>query len=279
MRSVIHDYLRPNKKFPHVWCPACGHGIILSAVIRAIENAGLDRDKVVFVSGIGCSSRAPVYVDFDSLHGTHGRAVAFATGIKLSNPDLTVIVLTGDGDALAIGGNHFIHACRRNMDITTVVFNNSIYGMTGGQYSPTMPEGAYAATAPYGMLERDFDICNLGMTCGANFVARGTATSPVVLEKYIRQGLTKPGMSVIDVAETCPALYGFFNKSGSGLQMMKDLKDRCVSAKKAQNLSQEELKGKIITGIFADNDDQEYTQKYGEIIEQAQGRVEDEELL
>ena len=138
--EVINNNLRTDR-LPHIWCPGCGHGILMRAIAVAIEDLNIDKDKVCIVSGIGCSSRAAGYMDFNTIHTTHGRALAFATGIKLANPDLHVIVISGDGDATAIGGNHFIHACRRNIDITTIVFNNNIYGMTGGQYSPTTPTG------------------------------------------------------------------------------------------------------------------------------------------
>ena len=151
--KLIHHYLRHDKKFPHVWCPGCGNGILLATLIRAVDRLGYEKDEVVLISGIGCSGRLPVYVDFNTLHATHGRALAFATGVKLANPDLKIIVVMGDGDCISIGGNHFIHAARRNVDITAIVMNNSIYGMTGGQYSPATPYGAQAATAPYGNIE------------------------------------------------------------------------------------------------------------------------------
>ena len=152
-------------KLPHIWCPGCGHGIILGSLIRAIDNLNLDQDNICIVSGIGCSSRAPRLHEFDTLHTTHGRALAFATGIKLSKPELKVIVITGDGDCAAIGGNHLIHAARRNIDLTTIVFNNNIYGMTNGQYSPMTPKGAFASTAPYGNIDRNFDLCKISCCC------------------------------------------------------------------------------------------------------------------
>ena len=173
MRPHLEKYFRMNK-LPHIWCPGCGHGIILGSLIRAIDNLDLDQDNICIVSGIGCSSRAPGYMNFDTLHTTHGRALAFATGIKLSKPELKVIVITGDGDCAAIGGNHLIHAARRNIDLTTIVFNNNIYGMTNGQYSPMTPKGAFASTAPYGNIDRNFDLCKLAVAAGATYVARGT---------------------------------------------------------------------------------------------------------
>jgi len=154
--KLIHKYLRHDKKFPHVWCPGCGNGIVLGALIRAIDRIGYEKDDFVLVSGIGCSGRLPVYVDFNTLHTTHGRALTFATGIKLAKPRLKVIVVMGDGDAVSIGGNHFIHAARRNIDITAIVMNNRIYGMTGGQYSPLSGYGAKATTAPFGIIDHGF---------------------------------------------------------------------------------------------------------------------------
>src|SRR6056297_4012169 len=172
MAVDIYKYLREDK-LPHIWCPGCGHGTILNSLVRAIDDTEMDPDKTVVVSGIGCSGRAPGYLKFDTLHTTHGRAIAFATGIKLANPELNVIVLTGDGDGSAIGGNHLIHGCRRNIDHTVILFNNQIYGMTGGQFSPMTPEGANATTAPYGNIDRNFDLCSLSESAGATFVARG----------------------------------------------------------------------------------------------------------
>src|SRR5512136_1815926 len=148
-----YTYLRPTKKFPNVWCSGCGIGIVMSALIRAISRLELEKDDIALVSGIGCTGRMPVYMDFNTIHTTHGRALAFATGLKIAQPSLKVIAIMGDGDALAIGGNHFIHSARRNMDLTAIVVNNSIYGMTGGQYSPTTPLNGIATTAPYGNIE------------------------------------------------------------------------------------------------------------------------------
>ncbi len=164
-----------QERLPHIWCPGCGHGTVTGALVRAIARLKLDKNKVCVVSGIGCSSRAPGYLDFDTLHTTHGRALAFATGIKLARPDIKVIVMMGDGDCSAIGGNHFIHAARRNIGITTVVMNNNIYGMTSGQYSPMTPKGFLGTTAPYGNVERSFDLCKLAEAAGATYVARATS--------------------------------------------------------------------------------------------------------
>jgi 2-oxoglutarate ferredoxin oxidoreductase subunit beta len=183
--DLIYKYMRVDH-LPHIWCAGCGNGTLTRDVAVAIdelcndpdERFRLDREKVVIVSGIGCSSRAAGYLDFNSIHTTHGRAIAFATGIKLANPELTVIVITGDGDCSAIGGNHLIHAARRNVDMTVVVFDNNIYGMTGGQYSPTTPRGDKATTAPYGVIDRPFDIAGLAAGAGASLTARGDTFTP-----------------------------------------------------------------------------------------------------
>ena len=170
---IINKYFRPGR-LPHIWCPGCGNGIILGSIAKAIDKLGLDQDTTSIVSGIGCSSRSSGYLDFNTVHTAHGRALTFATGIKLAKPDLNVIVCTGDGDATAIGGNHFIHAARRNIDLTVILFNNNIYGMTGGQYSPMTPPNSKATTAPYGTIEPAFDIVGLAKGAGATFVARTT---------------------------------------------------------------------------------------------------------
>jgi len=271
--AVIHKYLRRMAEFPNVWCAGCGNGIILSAVVNAIDSMKLSRDEVVLVSGIGCSSRAPLYVDFNTLHTTHGRAIAFATGVKLANPKLTVIVITGDGDAAAIGGNHLIHACRRNIDITTIIFNNYIYGMTGGQYSPTTPFGDRASTMPYGNIDQPFDLCKLTIGAGATFVARSTVYHAKILESYIKKGLENKGFSVIDVLTNCHVIYGRYNKKGSAAQMINWFKENTVNVNAAikewGNLetAEENLKGKIITGIFKDKSQPEYTAEYDKLIE------------
>src|SRR6056297_3839934 len=171
MKNVIEQYIR-KEMFPHIWCPGCGNGIVLGALIRAIHSLGWEKDEIAMVSGIGCSSRITGYVDFYTMNTTHGRALPFATGIKMSNPKLKVIAVMGDGDCAAIGGNHFIHAARRNIDVTAIILNNSIYGMTGGQYSPLTECGDLATTAPYGTVDPPFDSVQLATAAGASFVAR-----------------------------------------------------------------------------------------------------------
>jgi 2-oxoglutarate ferredoxin oxidoreductase subunit beta len=264
-------YLRQDK-MPLIWCPGCGHGIVLKSMLRAIDKLGLSQDEVVMVSGIGCSSRATGYVDFNTLHTTHGRAIAFATGVKMARPDLTVIVVTGDGDATAIGGNHFIHAARRNIDLTVVLYNNWIYGMTGGQASPTTPVGFKATTAPYGSTENTFDISGLAVAAGASYVARGSVTEPVKLDRYIKNGITKKGFSVIETFTPCPTAFGRQNKQGTAADMMRWLEDHTVDVRRAKSMNEDELAGKLITGVLSDGDKPEFTQQYANLVETLRSR-------
>lgn len=269
MEQSVEKFLR-TKHLAHIWCPGCGNGTLLAATVRAIEHLGLDQDKTVIVSGIGCSSRASGYMNFDTLHTAHGRALTFATGIKLARPELTVIVLTGDGDATAIGGNHFIHAARRNIDLTTIIFNNGIYGMTGGQYSPLTPTGSYASTAPYGHIERPFDIAQLAIAAGATYVARGTAYHTKMLEDVIIKGIEHKGFSVIDAVTQCPTSFGRKNKMGAPAAMMEWQKDNAVTVEAAAKLTSDQLAGKFIIGELHHSEAPEYVEEYDKVIARAQ---------
>ncbi|MFN2270788.1 MAG: 2-oxoacid:ferredoxin oxidoreductase subunit beta [Anaerolineae bacterium] len=269
--SRLHDhYLRHSKKFPNVWCAGCGIGIVMGALVRAIDDLQLHRDDVAMISGIGCSGRMPVYVDFNTMHTTHGRALAFATGLKMVRPDMRVIVIMGDGDALAIGGNHFIHAARRNIGLTAIIVNNFVYGMTGGQHSSTTPTGALATTAPYGHIEQPFPIVELAQASGAAFIARSTVYHVQELEKLIAQAISKDGFSVVEAVSYCHTTLGRINKWGTAPDMMRYLKENSVSQKQAEKLSDEERSWKIVRGVFADRDIPEYTQLYDQVIERAQ---------
>ena len=217
------DWFRQDR-LPHIYCAGCGNGTIINCTLEAIEEMGWKREDTAFVSGIGCSSRAPGYVLADSLHTTHGRALPFATGLKMANPALHVVVFTGDGDLAAIGGNHFIHACRRNIDITVVCMNNQIYGMTGGQGSPTTPVGALSTTTPYGSQEPAFDLCELAMAAGANYVARWTSFHVKELTKGVKAGLETPGLSFIEAMVQCPTNFGRRNKYRQVLDQVEFLK-------------------------------------------------------
>lgn len=224
---VYEQHFRQNR-LPHLWCPGCGNGIVMKAIVETIVKKNLDPDKTVIVSGIGCSSRASGYMDFDTLHTAHGRAIPFATGIKLARPELNVIVITGDGDCMAIGGNHFIHGARRNVDLTVVLFNNNIYGMTGGQASPTTPLDKKATTAPYGCVDNPFDPCNLAAAAGATYVARSTAYHVPHLINMIAGGIENKGFSLIEAIVQCPTAFGRKNKMADPAQMMMWMRDNAV---------------------------------------------------
>ena len=266
--DVVLDYLRPGKKFPSVWCPGCGNGIVMGAFIRAVDKLGYGKDDVAIVSGIGCSSRLPVYLDFNTLHTTHGRALAFATGVKFAKPKMKVVVITGDGDALAIGGNHFIHACRRNIDITAILINNYIYGMTGGQGSPTTPSKAFSTTTPYGNVEKHFEPCDLAIGAGSSFVGRGTVYHYPQLEKLIMQAMEHKGFSLIEVMSNCHTYFGRLNKQGDASSMMNFFKENTITTSKAKTMTPEETKDKFVIGtLHEDNEKTEFCDEYQNIVD------------
>jgi 2-oxoglutarate ferredoxin oxidoreductase subunit beta len=269
----IEQFLH-TERLPHIWCPGCGIGIVTGAFLRAVLELGLKREQTVVVGGIGCSSRAVGYIDLGTVHAIHGRALAFATGIKMARPDFTVIVLTGDGDGAAIGGNHLIHACRRNIDITCILFNNQVYGMTGGQLSPTMEMGDRATTAPYGQVEPPFDLCRLAQAAGASFVARGIAANVRPLQRLIRRGIEHRGFSFIEAVVPCPTEYGKRNPPAGAVAMLDDQKARAVSVAQAAGMMAEALEGKIVTGVLhEDPDAPEFQATYAATVTRAQEAV------
>ena len=270
--DLIHQYMRIDH-LPQIWCPGCGNGVIMRDVAVAIQELiedpelSFNRDDFVIVSGIGCSSRAAGYLDFNSIHTTHGRAIAFATGVKFANPKLNVIVLTGDGDCSAIGGNHLIHAARRNLGLTVIAFNNDIYGMTGGQYSPTTPQGDKATTAPYGNVDRPFDIANLATGAGASFSARGDVYHVKETTEIIRKAILHKGFSLVDVYSICPTYYGRKNKKGDAVEMLKWQKENLIPTARYYSLSEEQKQDKQLIGPLNHNNYPEYTAEYAKIIE------------
>jgi 2-oxoglutarate ferredoxin oxidoreductase subunit beta len=268
--DIFLNYLRPKKKFPNVWCAGCGIGTVMGALLRAVDKMGLSKDEVVLVSGIGCTSRLPVYLDFNALHTTHGRALGFATGVKFAKPQLKVIVITGDGDALAIGGNHFIHACRRNIDITCILINNYIYGMTGGQGSPTTPAKAYSTTTPYGNVEKHFEACDLAKAAGATFVARTTVYHTPQMEKVIMSAIQHHGFSMLEVISNCHTYYGRLNRQGDPVAMLKMFKENSVMLGAAKKMTQEELVGKYVIGALYQEEKSEFCDEYQKIIDAQQ---------
>ncbi len=264
----LKDYIR-ERFFPHMWCPGCGHGIVMNALIRAIEGLGLSKNEIVMVSGIGCSSRISGYLDFHTLHTLHGRALAFATGVKMGLPELNIIIPMGDGDALAIGGNHFIHAARRNIEMTAIIMNNRIYGMTGGQYSPLSGYGTLATTAPYTNIDYDFDVVELSIAAGATFVARTTTYHVQQMIDVFKKAILHEGFSVVEILSQCPTYFGRKNKMGSAVEMMAYYRDHTTPLGSKAKKENPDL---IERGIFVQKERSEYCREYDKIIERAKTR-------
>ncbi len=272
--EIIHQYLRHNKKFPHVLCPGCGHGIVLGTLIRSIHSLNIPKDDVVIVAGIGCSGRLAVYVDFNTVHTTHGRALSFATGIKMANPKLNVITIMGDGDALSIGGNHLIHAARRNIGVTALILNNNIYGMTGGQSSPATPMGATTMTNPFGQLDKSFDTVELARGAGANYVARGTTFHVKKLEKVLTDAIERPGFSVVEAITPCHTQYGRKNKYKTPVDMYKWMKKAAIPVDRYNELSEAEKEDRLAIGVFVERDQPGFEERYFDLKAKLQAQEE-----
>lgn len=258
------DSLRSNKSFPTVWCPGCGNGVVLGAITRAINRLGLDKNYITMVSGIGCSGRMPVYLDVHTVHTTHGRALAYATGIKLAKPEMEVIVIMGDGDALAIGGNHFIHTARRNIELTAIVVNNSIYGMTGGQYSPATPSQCYSTTSTYGNIDQPFDISKMAEVSGAAYVARSSVYHVSELERYVEKAIEKKGFAVVEALSNCHTYFGRMNNIKGAVDMINWFKENTAS--KPSEGSEDLFPEKIKRGVFVDRDVSGFIEEYHKVI-------------
>ncbi len=252
--NPVNPYLRLDR-MPSIWCPGCGIGTSVNCFARAITQSKIDVKKLSIVSGIGCTGRVSGYLNFDSFHTTHGRPIAFATGLKLANPELHVVVYSGEGDLIAIGGNHFIHAARRNVDILVVCVNNFVYGMTGGQVSPTSPSPATFTTAPYGQFEEPFNLPYLADSCGAVYVARWTTFHVRQLAKSMREALTKKGFRFIEIIAPCPTLYLRRNKLGDGLDAMKYYHEKSVVKNDANTRDLKiDFESEITVGTFVNRD-------------------------
>ena len=265
-------YLR-LEKMPTLWCWGCGDGVILKAFIRAIDKMGIDQNDVCVVSGIGCSGRFSSYVDFNTIHTTHGRTVAFATGVKLMNPDKYVICVAGDGDALAIGGNHTIHGARRNIDITFIIINNFIYGLTNSQTSPTTPQGMWTVSQKAGNIDPTFDAAALGIAAGASFVARESMLDPKKLEKIFIKAMEHRGFSYLDILSNCHINLGRKNKMASAMENLEWIDSITISKKKYDAMSEEERLNLLPTGILKqDTEVREYCDMYQDIIDAQQGK-------
>ena len=258
----VMSYLR-HDLFPHFLCPGCGHGIALRALMWAIHELGLDKDRIAIVSGIGCSGRLGAYIDANTFHTTHGRPLAFAAGLKLARPDLEVIVITGDGDCLAIGGNHLIHACRRNLDITCMMLNNEVYGMTGGQVSPTTSEDRYTTTTPLGNTEAAFDACRLAEAAGAGFVGREVTVQTPTLKNLLKDAITYNGFSFVEVISDCTEIYGRKNDLGNSPEMILSQKSQMRPNSYGGVIVDEPFRPNALpTGVLATNARAEYGETY-----------------
>jgi len=267
-------YLR-MEKMPTLWCWGCGDGVILKAVIRAIDKMGWDQNDVCVVSGIGCSGRFSSYLDFNTVHTTHGRTVAYATGIKLANPDKHVICVAGDGDALAIGGNHTIHGCRRNIDIHMIVINNFIYGLTNSQTSPTTPRGMWTVSQKAGNIDPTFDACKLADAAGASFVARESVIDPKKLERSLVKGFSHKGFSFMEVLSNCHINLGRKNKMASAVENLDWIDSITMAKMKFDKLEEDEKMNFLPTGVLKeDNEASEYCEMYQEIKDVHQGKRE-----
>ncbi len=257
------DRLLRKDRLPHIWCPTCGIGTCVSSFVEAIDEIDLPSEQFAVVSGIGCTGRVAGYVNLDSFHTTHGRAIPFATGLHLANPKLKVIVFSGDGDLVAIGGNHLIHAARRNMDITVICVNNFIYGMTGGQLAPTTPHMAKTSTTPGGNTEFPFNVAHLVASCGASYVARWTALHVRRMKKAMIEAIMKPGFSLVEVIAPCSTLYARRNRLGSGTDLMKFYHDSCEVQHNANTADVDiGFQDKIIIGKFVDIDKPTFLDRY-----------------
>jgi 2-oxoglutarate ferredoxin oxidoreductase subunit beta len=267
-KKIREKYIR-EEMWPTIFCTGCGIGNVLNYALRAVDAVGLDIDRVAFCSGIGCSSRLPGYIEADGLHTMHGRAIACATGIKLGDPDLSVIVFTGDGDMAGIGGNHFIHAARRNIDMTVICVNNYIYGMTGGQVSPTTPPGSKSTTTPFGNTEDPFDLCKLAIGAGAPFVARWVPGYPYETVAAIEAAIRKPGFSFVELLMSCPTSYGKANKLRDADENWKWYKKNSITLAELRGLSPEERAAneKIVVGTLWEDDRREYTARWQQFVE------------
>ena len=268
MNATAKDYLRQDK-LPHLWCAGCSHGVVVGAVARALAGLGIPADKTVITTGIGCFGKADDYFATHALHGTHGRALAFAGGIKAVSTDLTVLALMGDGDAATIGGNHLIHAARRNMDITAIVSNNYNYGMTGGQCSATTPGGKKTSTSHYGNPEPGFDLCSLVVGAGGGFVARTTPFHVRAMEKLIAKAINYCGFSFIEIVSCCPTYYGRYNREGDAAGMMALIKERALGKDKFEQLSPEKRLDHFPTGILHEETKIDFNTRYREVQQKA----------
>jgi 2-oxoglutarate ferredoxin oxidoreductase subunit beta len=252
--NPLRKYLRKGT-LPHFYCPGCGAGQVLNFFVRAADELKLDFDKLVGIGGVGCTARIPVFLDIEALHGIHGRTLPWATGIKLHNPELKVVIFAGDGDAASIGGNHLIHAARRNLDVTMIVVNNLIFGMTGGQMAPTTPIDSMCTTSPYGNPEPPFDLCQVAMAAGATFVSRWNTARPLQAIRAIKRALQHRGFSLVEIVCQCPTQFGRSALgTGDAIELMEWIDERSVVAKDPREVADETVSGRFILGDFVERE-------------------------
>jgi len=271
LQHPLSSYLRTDM-MPHIWCPGCGNGIVLNCFVHALDELKVDLNKLVVISGIGCIGRTAGYTNTDSFHTTHGRSIAFATGVKLANPELDIVIVSGDGDLFAIGGNHFIHAARRNIGIKVLCVNNFNYGMTGGQLGPTTPLDAVTTTSPYGNSEHPFNLVHLAAASGAIYVARWTTLHVRRLTQSIKKMMQKEGFCFIEVISPCPEVFGRRNKLKSGLDMMELFKKASVVESFSDPAKADITPDKIVVGEFVDIEKMSYEKLFHEKIAQINER-------
>ena len=265
-RNPNTRFLR-QEKLPHFFCSGCGCGQVLNYFTQALDSLGLSPEEMLTIGGVGCTARIPVYLKSDTFHGVHGRTLAWATGVRLMQPDLPIVIFAGDGDLTSIGGNHFIHAARRNLDVTVIMVNNLNFAMTGGQVAPTTVEHMRTMTTPYGSAEPRFDVCKLAEAAGATHVERWTTAMPNQCVAAIKRAMQHKGFSLIEIVSQCPTHYGRYNKQGEAARMMQLMNAQSVPVEKASRMSSEELEGKIITGRLVNKPREDYYTEYKRIID------------
>ena len=248
--NPLRKYIR-NEKLPHFFCPGCGCGQVLNYFLKAVDDLKLNIDEIITIGGVGCTARIPVYLNTDSFHGVHGRTLAWATGIKLCRPDLKVVIFAGDGDLVSIGGNHFLHAARRNLDVTVFMVNNFNFAMTGGQVAPTTLFNSITMTTPYGSRENPFDVCNLAQCAGATYVSRWSTAKPMQTIKAMKQALQHQGFALVEVLSQCPTNFGRYAlRTGDPEAVLQWIENKSILKIKAEGKSEEELKDKFVLGDF-----------------------------
>lgn len=278
MITIDRDYYLDERKLPHSWCPGCGYGIAVGSICRAIASKNYKQEDLMIATGIGCWGKSDDILSTDGLHTTHGRAIAFATGVAINKPNLKVLTLVGDGDGATIGGNHLIHAARRNVNMTVIMANNLLYGQTGGQYSATTPYGSITQTSQFGNVETDMDMCKFVEAAGANFVGRETVLNPVKLDNLIKRALDVKGFSFVEILSGCPAHYGKMNKYYSNVELMDWLGEIALPLAKYEKLDEEKKEKYFPTGVLCEKFRDDYLTSYEKRRAEAKAMMEERDV-